>query len=123
MADEAVQAATTERRKQGGLQFGGRLQARRAGEAEALILGLLCTLDMITTLWWVVFGHADEANGLLAWTFRIHPAVFVVAKCASWLPALILAPILARRRRALTVWLLRSIIVLYIAFYFVFARF
>ncbi len=123
MADEAAQAATTERRKQGSLQFGGRLQARRAGEAEALILGLLCTLDMITTLWWVVFGHASEANGLLAWTFRIHPAVFVVAKCASWLPALILAPILARRRRTLTVWLLRSIIVLYILFYFVFARF
>jgi hypothetical protein len=78
---------------------------------------------MITTLWWVVFGHATEANGLLAWTFKFHPAAFVVAKCASWLPALILAPKLARRRKVLTVWLLRAIIVLYVVLYFAFARF
>jgi hypothetical protein len=123
MTDETAPAEGGERRKRGSLQFGGRLQARRAGEAEALILGLLCTLDMITTLWWVAFGHASEANGLLAWTFQVHPAAFVVAKCASWLPALLLAPILARRRRKLTVWLLRAIIVLYIAGYLIFARF
>jgi hypothetical protein len=123
MGDTTAPAAETERRKRSKLRFGGNLQARRAGEIEALVLGLLCTLDMITTLWWVVFGQASEANGLLAWSFKFHPAAFVVVKCASWLPALLLAPYLARRRKTMTVWLLRAIIVLYVVLYFAFARF
>lgn len=105
------------------LRFGGQLQARRAGEREALVLGLICTIDMLTTLWWVVFGQADEANALLSWTFRSHPATFVLVKCATCLPALILAPRLAERRKTFTVWLLRVIIVLYVGLYFFHAQF
>ncbi len=96
---------------------------RRAGETEALILATICTLDMLTTLFWVLFGHAREANPLLAWTFQGHPATFVVIKCASCLPALILAPRLAQSHRSFTVWLLRAIIVAYIVLYFTHAEF
>lgn len=105
------------------LRFGGELQARRAGEREALILGLICTLDMITTLWWVIFGQATEANSVLSWTFKSHPATFVLVKCATCLPALILAPRLAERRKTFTVWLLRAIIVAYVGLYFANAQF
>ena len=113
-------AATTvaqERRHKLRLRFGGPMQFRRAAEPEALILTIICALDMYTTLWWVLNEQATEANGNLAWTFHIHPALFVVMKCLSCLPALLMAPVLARRYPAFTTWLLRGIIVVYIGYY------
>jgi len=96
---------------------------RRAGEREALLLSLICMADMATTLWWVVTGVAAEANPVLAWTFESHPAVFVLVKGATCVPALILAPRLAQRHRRFTVWLLRGIALLYVALYLGLARF
>ena len=111
-----------ERRCRFRLSFRGPLLMRRAGEREASLLTLICALDMYTTLYWVLMGHATEANPRLAWTFSHHPIWFVVVKCASCLPALCLAPHLAQRRPQFTVWLLRAIIVIYIAYYFVNVR-
>ena len=98
-------------------RFVGPFRARRAGEREALILTIVCALDMYTTLWWVMTGRATEANTNLAWTFEHHPVVFVMVKCASCLPALMLAPLLARRHPRFTVWLLRGIIAFYVGYY------
>ena len=104
-------------------RFGKRLLVRRAGEREALLLSVLCMADMATTLWWVVTGVASEANPVLAWTFESHPAVFVLVKGATCVPALMLAPRLAQRHRRFTVWLLRGIALLYVVLYFGLAKF
>lgn len=106
-----------DRRHRVRLDFGGPLLARRAGEREALILTLVCALDMYTTLWWVAAGHAVESNPLLAWALAFHPVAFVLVKSALFLPALILAPRLARRHPHFTVGLLRFVLVAYLGIY------
>lgn len=105
------------RAKKWKLHFNGVLRVRRTGEREAFVLTLICALDMYTTLWWVMTGRATEANSNLAWTFEHHPVLFVLVKCISYLPALLLAPRLARRHPVFTVWLLRAIIVFYVGYY------
>jgi hypothetical protein len=120
--EAGVIATPAERRRGPRVSFRGPLLLRRAGEREAFLLTLICALDMYTTLYWVLTGHATEANPRLAWTFNHHPVWFVVVKCASCLPALFLAPYLAQRRPQFTVWLLRTIIVTYLAYYFVNVR-
>jgi len=97
--------------------FGGALRLCHTWEREALLLTLVCALDMFTTLFWVMTGRATEANGGLAWTFHVHPFWFVVVKCASCFPALLLAARLAERRPRFTVWLLRVICFTYVAYY------
>ena len=104
------------------LKFRGPLLARRAGEPEALLLTLICAIDMYTTIWWVLTGFAVEANPHLAWTFRVHPIAFVIVKCASCLPALLLAPVLAQKYPKMVAWLLRIIIVVYIGAYLAFVK-
>jgi Domain of unknown function (DUF5658) len=96
---------------------------RRAAEAEAFVLAAICMADMFTTLFWVTLGYAVEANSLLAWTFHIHPLTFVLVKSLSCVPAVILAPMLARRHKNFTVWLLRAIIAVYVITYFKYAQF
>ena len=122
-APSATAAAAAERRRGWKIQFWGPLRCRRAGEREALLLTLLCALDMYTTLWWVITGQATEGNDNLAWTFKQHPVTFVIVKSLSCLPALRLAPRLARRHPRFTVWLLRGIIVAYVGYYLMAARF
>lgn len=79
--------------------------------------------DMFTTLFWVMFGYATEANYLLAWTFNGHPITFVLVKSFSCLPAIVMATRLAQRHPRFTIWLLRFIIAVYILTYFRFAQF
>jgi len=97
--------------------FSKKLRIRRAGEREVLLLTLVCALDMYTTIWWVLTGQAHEGNKLIAWTFSHNPVLFVLIKCGSCLPALLLAPYLAQRHPKLTIWLLRGILVAYIGLY------
>ena len=104
------------------LRFWGPLRLRRAGEKEAFILALICALDMLTTLWWVIHGVATEANPLLAWTFQLHPLWFVLVKGISCLPALYLLTALAQSRPTLTVGLLRFCIFAYLALYLIHVR-
>lgn len=132
MTEPNLSAATTvvdaaraarERRGRWRPRFWGPLYLRRAAEKEAFILTAICMLDMYTTLYWVVAGHATEANPMLSWTFQNHPATFVATKCATCLPAILMAPRLAQRRKEFTVWLLRGIIFAYLALYFGLAEF
>jgi hypothetical protein len=78
---------------------------------------------MLSTLFWVMSGQAQEANPMLGWTFKGHPIVFVIIKCLACIPALILATRLAQSQRTFTEWLLRIVIISYIALYFGFAKF
>jgi Domain of unknown function (DUF5658) len=105
------------------LRFQGKFVMRRAAEREASVLALICMADMFTTLYWVTMGYATEANHLLAWTFEIHPLTFVVVKSASCIPAVLMAPALAKRKKTFTIWLLRIIIAVYILTYFKLAQF
>ena len=114
---------TTERRGRWKPNFSGRFMMRRAGEKESVVLGIICAADMLSTLFWVMSGQAQEANPMLGWTFKGHPIVFVVIKCLACIPALVLAPRLAQSQRTFTEWLLRIVIVSYIALYFGFAKF
>lgn len=114
---------THERRGRWRPNFSGKFRMRRAGEKESVLLGIICSMDMLTTLFWVMTGQAVEANPILGWTFRGHPVTFVVIKCLACMPALILAPKLAQSHRTFTVWLLRTIIVAYLLVYFGFAKF
>ncbi len=114
---------TKDRRGRWKPNFSGRFRMRRAGEKESVVLGIICAADMLTTLFWVMTGQAEEANPVLGWTFGGHPVVFVIIKCLACMPALILSPRLAQTRRSFTIWLLRAIIIAYIAVYFGFARF
>jgi len=125
MSEEPIEPedSAAERRGRWRFRFRGPLRLRRAGEKEAFLLTVICMADMFTTLWWVVSGAATEANPMLGWTFRKHPAAFVALKCASCIPALLLAPRLAQSKKRFTVWLLRLIILLYVALYLGLARF
>lgn len=92
---------------------------KRPAALEILVLLLLCAVDMYSTVYWVRTGVATEANPLLAWTFDIHPAVFVIVKAATFLPSLALAAFLARRHPAKVTNLLRFVTLAYIAIYLV----
>ena len=105
------------------LSFRGPLVLRRVAEKEAFILAFICMADMYTTLFWVTLGYATEANDVLAWTFDSHPLTFVMVKSVSCVPAVLLAPMLARRHQVFTVWLLRTIIGCYVVAYLRLAQF
>jgi hypothetical protein len=98
--------------------FGGPLHIRRAAERETLILLLVSYIDMMTTLYWVSIGAAVEANPFLQWTFDHHPVAFVIVKMLATLPAIVLAPKLAEKHPAFTIWLLRAVIAVYVTIYF-----
>ena len=92
---------------------------KRPAAAEGLFLLILCALDMYSTIYWVATGQATEANPLLAWTFNIHPLLFVLLKAATFLPTLVLAVYIARRHPRTTTALLRFVILAYISIYLV----
>ena len=93
------------------------MRLSRPGEWEILTLMTLCALDMYTTLWWVLTGAAVEANPFLAWTFQVHPVVFVGIKTATFLPALLLARLFTERRPSVAVPLLRAVLIAYVGLY------
>src|SRR5437762_56734 len=70
---------------------------KRPAAVEVIILLIICAVDMYSTVYWVKMGQATEANPLLAWTFHIHPLLFVLVKAGTFLPTLMLAAFMARR--------------------------
>lgn len=90
---------------------------KRPAAIEVFALLILCSLDMFSTVYWVTSGQAIEANPLLAWTFHIHPLVFVLLKTATFLPALVLAAHMAQRHAKTVTYLLRSVLFAYVAIY------
>jgi len=76
---------------------------------EVIALVLLCTLDMLTTAWWLHHGMATEANPILKPFAQAGLIPFAVAKTLSFLPAMALAEWYARLRPEFVVpWLRRS---------------
>ncbi len=91
----------------------------RPAAREVLALLFLCSLDMYSTVYWVATGQATEANPLLAWTFHLHPLLFVLIKAATFLPTLVLAAHMAQRHPHVVTFLLRGVLFAYIAIYIV----
>ncbi len=90
---------------------------RRPAAVEVLLLLALCSLDMFSTIYWVRTGQATESNPFLAWTFHLHPLLFVLVKVGTYLPPLLLAAYLARRHPRLVTILLRVVILAYVGLY------
>jgi len=84
-----------------------------------MALIILCAVDMYTTIYWVKTGQATEANPLLAWTFHMHPLVFVLVKAGSFLPTMILASYMARKHPRVVTGLLRFVLLAYVAIYLI----
>ena len=92
---------------------------KRPAAVEVMILLVLCAVDMYSTIYWVKMGQATEANPLLAWTFHIHPLLFVLVKAGTFLPTLVLAAFLARRYPRPITGLLRCVLLAYVTLYLI----
>jgi len=55
----------------------------------SMVLLFICTLDMLTTLYFVTHGMAVEVNPLMNAFFKISPLAFVMAKLVSFVPFII----------------------------------
>lgn len=84
---------------------------------ETVCLTSLCMVDLATTLYWVLAGHAHEANPWLAHCLALHPALFVAAKTASFLPALAAAEWYRQHNPALVLRALRGTTCAYVGLY------
>jgi hypothetical protein len=84
---------------------------------EVLVLGLICTLDMLTTAYWLKNGIATEANPLLRGHAEHGLLSFFLVKLLSFVPALALAEWYGRRRPEFIRPLLRLAGVVYLGVY------
>lgn len=84
---------------------------------EVLVLGLICTLDMLTTAYWLKHGIATEANPLLSGHAAHGLLPFILAKLLSFVPALAAAEWYSRRRPEFIRPLLRMAAVGYLGIY------
>ena len=84
---------------------------------ESALLAILCTADMISTLWLVASGRAVEANPLLAFYLNIGYTWFALVKCLLYLAPIYLLELLRPRRPRFVHILLRIGIMLYLFSY------
>ncbi len=84
---------------------------------ESVLLFVICTADMLSTLYWVHAGRATEANPWLAHWLRHGDAAFCVTKLLSFVPFLIVAAYYRPRRPRLIAVALRATVVLYVLMY------
>ena len=64
---------------------------------ESLILIVICTADMLATLYLVMHGMATEQNPLMAACIARGPMMFVLVKIASFVPFVIAVELYRRR--------------------------
>ena len=90
---------------------------RRAVSQEAVLIAFLCLLDLITTLYWVSQGQAQEGNPLMAYFLGLGSDAFVFAKVLTFAPALVLAEWYRPRNPRLITRLLRWVAAGYVCIY------
>lgn len=86
---------------------------------DSLLFALICSLDMVSTVYLVRHGMAREGNPMLAYFYRMGEAHFVAAKLMSYVPTLVITAIFRDRYEKLVALCLRSVIAAYIAIYLV----
>lgn len=81
---------------------------------ESLILIVICTLDMLSTLFFVNRGSAMEQNPLMAACLRHSVMTFVLVKIASFVPFVIAIELYRKKDAAFAQIVCRCAIVLYV---------
>lgn len=84
---------------------------------ESIMLFVVCTADMLSTLYWVHMHQATEANPWMAVWLRHGDIAFCVTKLLSFIPFLIVAAYYRPHRPRLIAVALRGTIALYLATY------
>jgi hypothetical protein len=84
---------------------------------ESCIVAALCAADLISTLFLIHHQGADEGNMLMSFYLQQGTGAFIAAKCLLFVPALMIAEWYRRHNPRLVAATLRSVIVMYVAFY------
>lgn len=84
---------------------------------DSVLLGLICTADMLSTLYWVNLKIATEANPYMNQWLQHGPVAFCTAKILSFLPLLLFTAYYRPTRPKLIKITLRGSIVLYLTIY------
>lgn len=84
---------------------------------ESTVLALICTADMIYTLWLVASGAATEANPIMGFYFEHSQNAFVGAKTLLIVGSICALEILRRKRPRTVQPIIRMGLVLYVVFY------
>jgi Domain of unknown function (DUF5658) len=84
---------------------------------EGLALIVICTLDALSTYWFLVLGVAREANPLLRLAAEVNPGYFLVVKLLTFLPAIAMAEWQRVRHPQLVQSVLRLALVVYLTTY------
>ena len=84
---------------------------------DSLAIFILCTADMLSTLFWVHARVATEANPYMDFWLQKGDFAFCVAKMMSYVPLLLIAAHYRPHRPRLIRVSLRGALVLYVALY------
>jgi hypothetical protein len=84
---------------------------------EGLALFVICTLDALSTYWFLVLGVAREANPILRTVAEMNPGFFLMVKLATYLPAIAMAEWQRGRHPQLVQMVLRLALVVYLTTY------
>lgn len=72
-------------------------RALAAISIESLVLTAICLADTLSTLYLVSMGLATEQNPLMAAVINRSPALFVLAKIASFVPFVVVIELYRKR--------------------------
>ncbi len=84
---------------------------------ESWVLGGICALDLVSTLWLVGQGGAQEANALMRYYLNLGYLPFIAAKALLVIGPIAILEWARRRRPEFVQSMLRCAIVLYIGLY------
>ncbi|BDI34355.1 hypothetical protein CCAX7_64060 [Capsulimonas corticalis] len=84
---------------------------------DSLAIFILCTADMLSTLYWVNAHVATEANPYMNFWLQKSDAAFCIAKMMSYVPLLLVAAYYRPQRPRFIRVSLRGALALYIALY------
>jgi hypothetical protein len=86
---------------------------------ESICITAICLLDLVSTLYWVALGHAQEGNPLMAHFLNRGVVWFIAAKIATFVPGVIACEWYRTRRpevaRRAMRWVIFGYVVLYLA--------
>ena len=91
--------------------------AKRPLLRESILLAIICTADMVSTLYWVRNGMAVESNPLFVAPLAHSDATFLALKGASYLVPIAILEALRSVRPEAVVRALRACLVGYVALY------
>lgn len=76
-------------------------------------------LDLMTTLYWVAMGQAREGNPVMAYFLDLSHYSFIIAKIATFVPALVVAEWYRPRNPVLIKRVMRWVIIAYLSTYII----